>query len=90
MPSTLDGNRELSLMPGASARLAPGPNLAAITHIAPQEIWLLVIDIQILISTKSAGLDPASKAPARATTPTPTVSSTGTAGPRRVSSILVL
>jgi hypothetical protein len=63
MSRPLDGQRKHPLMFGARARLASRPYLAALGQITPQNIWLLVVDPQILVRAESASLYATSVSP---------------------------
>jgi hypothetical protein len=64
MPCPFDRKRNLPLVPCTSTRLPSRADLAPVGKVAPQHIWLLVVDYQITVRAKRAPFGLALKASA--------------------------
>jgi hypothetical protein len=54
MAGVLDGTRHLTLVASAGASLAARPDFSIFGNISPQQVYILIIDCNIVVGTKLA------------------------------------
>lgn len=76
VPGTLDGPRQLALVPGAGAGLPAAADLALIGHVPLQGVEVLIVNLLDLVDAEGADAPAREEAPLRAptTTATPSIS----------------